>query len=184
MVIPEQWESDYVASEETINGKLRETLGSLFPDYTFIKGEQSAPAPDYPYGSVTYTSYADNGLQGYSDQNSGDDIERTSSLNTSLMFSINFYGDSSLDDCRSCKAKLIRSSVLSEFKKGEFSLQSMSEIRKLTETIDGKWEHRHQFDIIVNTISTDSETVNTIANLAVGVTHEYAGVTTNLTVGD
>lgn len=161
--------------EETINKLVRDTVDLLLeqPGYTIKAKQKGAPRPQGAYASVDFVTGESLGWEEriYTNNQGDPDLTENISGLRNITMSINFYRDNSMDNSRKVRTGLVRESIQSLFSLAGVGLVSRSEVRELDEALADGWEPRSEFDLVLNTVGTDSDVVRSI--LAVDIASEF-----------
>lgn len=172
--------------EDAINKLVRDAVDLVLgqPGYTIKAKQKDAPRPQGAYASVDYLTGESLGWEQREYENNDSDPDLTENISglRNIAMSVNFYRDNAKDNSRKVRTGLIRESIQSLFKAAGVGLVSRSEVRELDEPLDDGWEQRSEFDLVLNTVGTDSDIVRSI--LAVDIASEFQarGLTYNFNI--
>ena len=176
--------------EEVVNRFIRDTIDTIVDtdDYSRKGQQQGAPAknPNISGCTVHLLNIEELGHAEILpvDKISDSDTTVTEDLRISrnMIFSINFYATSAIDNANKVMLGFSRPSIVALFAATKIGLINTSVIRNLTDVVHKQWRERAQFDLTVNVIGTDQQVIDAIdiANIT-GVYHE-GNHTTNLNI--
>lgn len=156
---------------EALNKLLRDTINDVLisPDYAIAARQPNAPRPENPYASIGFVSDNNIGLEEYLLENriTDEDIDFSYSGLREVMFSIDFYRDSAIDNARSARTSLVRESVIEQWNQAGVGLARRSDVRDISDTLDDTWEERAQFDVFLSVVGTDQDIVRSILSLQI-----------------
>lgn len=132
-------------------------------------GEEEAPRPTGLYGSVNVVTIISQGATDsitYQNQMLPDvDLIETVEGHRLMQVSINAFRQGAFDLINLIYNKLQRTSSIEHFNSINLGYVSRSEIRNVDIPSSGGLEERHQFDLFLHTVATDSEIVTAIETL-------------------
>lgn len=171
-------------NEEFINKLLRDSINLILnePEYAVRAKQSGAPRKTGPYASVDLLTSLSVGYEQRELTNAGQDLESSISGSYLLTYSINFHRDSALDNGFKIRTLLFSDQIKELFKVAGVGLVSRSEVRNLTSVIDSNWEERAQFDITVNAINTDTETLISVLSVTIPAEFQNSGIVYNQTI--
>ena len=149
-----------------INGLLSMTAIFAYPD---------APRPTASYVLINFLTDLQNGTEETDGtlkvDESTDNIY--SSVNT-VTFSVNTYYDGAFQNAVTINKSLMKLTVQDYLFAAGLGFISVTQIQKIPELIDKRWEERAQFDIVFSVRRSNTENIATIKQVEVN----------NITVGD
>lgn len=101
----------------------------------------------------------------------GPDVQETIQGVREVFFSLDFYRDNARDNARKVRTGFTRNSIQSLMTSAGVGLARRSEVRELSEALENGWEERTQFDLVFNTVGTDSDIIKSI--LTANISGEY-----------
>lgn len=172
--------------EDSINKLIRDTVNSILNVTGFaIKSEQKdAPRPIGNYCDVNIVSIISKGWERkLSENNTLDpDITEYSEGIREITISLNFYRDGSLDKASKVHIGLTRQTSIDRFSAAKIGLISRSQIRDIAEPLENGWEDRSQFDIVLNTVATDSDIIRSIEIISIAGEYQERGLVYNFEI--
>lgn len=177
--------------EETINKFIRDIINIILEAEGFaIKAKQQGnnklgtPRPQGSYASVDFVTDITIGLEESSLENNTEDPDLTETITGTreIMMSVNFYRDSAIDNARSFRTGLIRSSIQELFKESNLGLIGRSIVREIDEPLENGWEERSQMDITLSAVGTDSDLIRSIESVNISAEYQARGLTYNYTI--
>ena len=172
--------------EEALNKLVRDAVDLLLeePGYTIKAKQKGAPRPQGAYASVDFLTSESIGWEQriFENNQQGVDLTETISGLRNITLSINFYRGNAMDDSRKVRTALIRESIQSLFSSAGVGLVSRSEVRDLDEPLDDGWEQRSEFDLVLNTVGTDSDIVKSILTADIAGEFQARGLEYNFNV--
>lgn len=161
--------------EEAINKLVRDAVNLILelPNYSIKAKQTDAPRPTGAYAVVDFLSDESLGWEqrDYTDNTSDPDLTESISGLRNITMSINFYRGDAMNNSRKVRTGLVRESIQSLFSQAGVGLVSRSDVRDIDEPTDDGWEERSEFDLVLNTVGTDSDVVRSI--LAVDIAGEF-----------
>lgn len=172
-----------MTSSEAINKLIRDTVNLLLssPGYTIKAKQKDAPRPIGPYADVDVMLDTKVGWEEHSlkDNTSNPDITDTIRGYRKIMISVNFYRTNAYDNARKVSIGLVRESIQSLFKSAGVGLLTRSDVRQIDEPLSNGWEERSQFDIVLSTVSSDTDIVRSIQVLNIEGEYQARGLVYN-----
>lgn len=156
--------------EEALNRAVRHYIDAVISSGYAIKADQNAPRPQGPYCSVKTLSMTPTGWDqtNLTNQQSPDiDLDERIEGHRLVMFSLNFYRDSAVDNANFAHIAAQRESIRQLFESAKIGLQSRSQIREISEPVDAGIEERAQFDLGIYTVANDDDVILCIQALDV-----------------
>lgn len=169
--------------EETVNKAIRDTIDFILgsPEYTIRAKQPGMMRPIGAYSSVALLSDINIGWEQYILENQPEpalDLISTMEGVREMTYSVNFFRDNSYDNARKVRTMLTSEAVKELWRVGEIGLISRSQIRDLSEALDGKtWEERAQLDIKLSIVGSEQEIVTSI--LSANISGQYLAHNTN-----
>lgn len=164
---------------EAINKAIRDSVNLItgIAEFAIVAEADSEadPRPASPYCSVNFVTSTTQSLEELSYENSGEDLQITHSDNQSLMFSIIFYKSGANDNANKVRLGFARESIKSLMTSQKLGILGRSPVRKISVPIEGTWEERSQFDIVINAVGTDQEIVTAIQAVNMELTSQFNG---------
>lgn len=161
--------------EESLNKLVRDAVDLLLeqPGYTIKAKQKGAPRPQGAYATVDFLAGESLGWEQRVFENNNLDPDLTEKISglRNITMSINFYRDNAMDNSRKVRTALVRESIQSLFSQAGVGLVSRSEVRDLDEPLQDGWEQRSEFDLVLNTVGTDSDVVRSV--MAVDIVSEF-----------
>ncbi len=164
---------------EAINQALRDSINLItgVSEFAIVAevDSETDPRPNYPYCAVKFVTSTRLSLEESSYENSGEDLQVTHSDNQNLMFSIIFYKTGANDNANKVRLGFARESVKSLMTSQNLGILGRSPCRNISVPIEGTWEERSQFDIVINAVGTDQEIVTAIQAVNMELTSQFNG---------
>lgn len=172
--------------EETLNKFLRDIVNLLLasPEYTIKAKQKGAPRPNGSYATVDLISDIRVGWEQKELENNSEDEDLTENITgmREIMMSVSFYREDSIDNARSVRTGLVRSSIQELFKEAELGYIRSSEVREISEPFQKGWEERSQFDIVLSAVGKDSDIITSISSLDMNMIYQARGLEYNSTI--
>lgn len=172
--------------EEAINKLVRDAVDLLLeqPGYTIRSKQKGAPRPQGAYAAVDFVTSESLGWEQriFEDNDSDPDLTEYISGLRNITMSINFYRQDAMDNARKVRTALVRESIQSLFSQAGVGLVSRSEVRELDEPRDSGWEQRSEFDLVLNTVGTDSDVVRSILTADIAGEFQARGLVYNFNI--
>ena len=166
--------------EEAANKLIRDTVDLVLgtPGYTIKSKQKDAPRPTGDYATVDYLATESVGREQRFFEDNETDLDITENIQGSrnLTMSINFYRESATENSRKVKKGLVRESIQALFSIAGVGLVSRSEVREIDEPTEDGWEERSQFDLVLNTVGTDSDIVRSIQSIDIAGEYQARGI--------
>lgn len=178
-----------MTAEEDINKLIRDIVNMVLgiPNYA-IAAKQNAPRPNVPYCDVDLITDTGTGwdIIEYEDRTEDLDINENIYGQRQLGISLGFYFEGAKDNARKVRTALVRESVSSMFRVANIGLATRSEVRDTSEALENGWEKRAQFDIVLNTVGTDTDIITSIQQLNISSEFQTRGksIPINIEVND
>lgn len=172
--------------EEAMNQLLRQSTDVILgtDDYA-IRGRQSAPRPTTPYAVVNFMTDNQVGWdQNTYENNIDDDLDVTTEGFREIMFSIDFLKDNAYDNARKVRTAIVRESVQQAFRALGVGLGLRSEVRDLSVALEGNYEERAQFTIVLHAIGVDTDIINSIMFVNISGIFDNGSTQTPITISN
>jgi len=171
---------------DAINKLIRDTVNLLLssPGYTIKAKQKDAPRPIGAYADVDVMLDTAVGWEEHTLTDNIDDPDITETIRgyRKLMISLNFYRDNAYDNARKVKIGLVRESIQSLFSAAGLGLLTRSDVREIDEPLENGWEERSQFDIVLSTVSTDTDIIRSIQVLNIEGEYQARGLVYNFNI--
>ena len=171
--------------EETMNKLVRDSVNLILelPDYS-IKAKQGKPRPLDGYCSVDFVSDVPVGLEEekHTDETEGTKIKYDYAGAREITFSLNFHKDNAVDYARRVHIGLVRQSIYDLFWGPDLGIGLRSQVREISEALEGTWEERAQFDFTINAVGRDDELIESIGSLDIAAEFQARGLKYNYNI--
>jgi hypothetical protein len=165
---------------ETINVFLRSVINLSVAQPGFaIRGKQyGAPRPIGAYASVDLLTDTSAGWEesGYTNNDLDPDVTETIRGARRIGYSINFFRQNAVDNCRHFRTFLARENIRQFFVEANLGLLTRSEVRDLTAALEDGFEERAQVDIFLSAVGSDADIVTAIETASLSGTFETRGL--------
>lgn len=172
--------------EETMNKFIRDIINLIIEEAGFaIKGKQSAPRPITPYATVEFLSDTAIGWEQIEREDEADPSTKIKHDYTGareIMFSLNFLKTSAIDNARKVRIGLVRESIVDLFHNVDMGIGIRSQVRDISNALEGTWEERAQFDLTLNAVGRDTDIIESIGSLDIDAEYQARGLKYNYNI--
>ncbi len=158
---------------EAINRLVRESINLALDQPNFaIRAKQNAPRPAAAYATVDHLSTTSAGLEYKSVENlDADNVTLKVEGSRLITMSLQFYRDNAIDNAAKVRTALSMHKILKLFNAAGVGLIERTPLTHISLALKDEWEERAAFDVTVNAVASDSETVETINAVVMTMTN-------------
>ena len=172
--------------EKTMNKFIRDIINIIVEESGFaIKGKQDDPRPSTPYATVDFLSDIAIGWEQVEREDEADPSTKIKHDYTGareVMFSLNFLKTNARDNARKVRTGFVRESIVDLFHNVDMGIGLRSQVRDISNALEGTWEERAQFDLTLNAVGRDTDIIESIGSLDIAAEYQERGLKYNYNI--
>lgn len=172
--------------DEALNQLVRHSIDLILdsPGFAVRAKQKDAPRPLGAYASVDFLTDLGVGWEesNYTNRTEDPDLDQSIEGFREYTVSINVFRDSARDNARRIRTGLVRDTIIDLFYSAGVGLGVRSNVRELSETLNGTWEERAQLDVTLHVIGTDESITRSVEALTITGDYQVGSQSTEITI--
>jgi len=172
--------------DEDLNKLIRHSIDLILdsPGFAIKAKQKDAPRPLGAYATVDFLTDLSVGWEesNYTNRTEDPDLDQKLEGFREYTVSINVFRDSARDNARRIRTGLVRDTVMDLFYSVGAGLGVRSNVRELSDTVNGTWEDRAQLDVTLHAIGADESITRSIEALSIAGDYQVGSQSTEITI--